>query len=268
MHKGLLRAALCCAVLALAACDDNTDVEATPGGLYFGDLTGGDGVAHDAYAIVDEAGYGRMIDDSNGDYYRLSLANNGLSLSGTWERYDVAGSAPPSGNFGGELTDAGLNATLSDGGATAATLDLLFDYSYLNGSGLPQLAGNWSYAAADNSYRVSFGIGADGGFSGSDSDGCAYSGSFTLFDTRYDAYHVSYTRTCVGAMASFAGLAAYYYADSQYPAGIELLADDAGGDYLAVQLLSAAAAASVPGAAHAAVKRPAPRLLRATAATR
>ena len=271
MIKQPLTYCLAATALLLAACSNNDDdFYATPGGLYAGTLSASS-LQDSTYAIIDESGFGRMIDSTSGDYYRLSLSNKDLSLSGTYQEYPASGDAAVSGDFSGRLTDQGMKGSFIVSGSTVSSLSALFDNNYFYRSNLNLLVGNWSYSASGDSFSVSLGINSDGSFTGSDSSGCDYAGAFSVFDSDFNAYHVSYTLTCGITHSSYSGVAAYYYADSQYPAGIELMADDSNGNYLAVQVLSApatAAAAQVaaPASAKGSPARPAPAVLRHTAA--
>jgi hypothetical protein len=264
MIKSPLPLCLIAVPMLLVACNnDDSFSNATPGGLYDGTLTSSASQQQDqAYAIVDETGYGRMIDFDSGDYYQLALTNNGQSLNGTYQEYPATtGESIQPGTFKGSLNDQGLSASLSVDNSKVAALSMLFDFNYFNGSNLNLLSGNWSYTATDGSYGISFGINASGALTGSDTDGCTYAGNFTLFDVDFDAYHLAYTETCDGTTADYTGLAAYYYADTQFPAGILMLADDGAGSFLAVQVLSSPAGAAQPApAAKGATRRPMPAL--------
>lgn len=263
----ILPATSCLAAMALlAACggnDDNCCVYATPGGLYDGTLNPGNTQQQDnVYAIVDENGYGRMIDYTSGDYYPLALNNNGLTLGGTYQVFGAAAGTPiQSGTVSGQLYVNGLSATLSNSNGTSDSLNTLLDFTYFNSSSVEMLAGNWSYDAGGNSFGITMSVAGTGNWTGTDTDGCSYSGDFALDNPYYDAYYVSYTQTCGQTADHFSGIAAYYYADSQYPSGIEILADDGAGSFLAVEVLSGPVPA-VSAAATAGSRRPAPRVRR------
>lgn len=227
----------------LAGCDNSGEDDyfyATPGGIYKGTLTDNTTQRQtQVFAIIDEDGNGRMIDDDTGDFYSLSLSNDGLDLSGTLQGY-AGGSAFPggqaqvSGNLGGQITDEGLSASFTESNGDSGTLNLSFDYYYYSYSNLPLLAGGWGYS--DSGFSLSLSINADGSFNGNSSDGCAYAGHFSIFDSYYNAYHVNYTQTCGNSSSNFTGLASYFPDDSLGPEEIELLADNGSGGYLAVPL--------------------------------
>lgn len=227
----------------LAGCDDSGDDDypyATPGGIYEGTLTDNTTQRQtQVFTIIDEDGNGRMIDDDTGDFYSLSLSNDGLDLSGTLQGY-AGGSAFPggqaqiSGNLSGQITDEGLSASFTESNGDSGTLSLSFDYYYYSYSNLPLLAGGWGYS--DSGFSLSLSINADGSFNGNSSDGCIYTGYFSIFDSYYNAYHVNYTQTCGNSASNFTGLASYFPDDSLGPEEIELLADNGSGGYLAVPL--------------------------------
>ena len=209
-------------------------------GIYEGTLTNqGAQQGNSVFAIIAETGDGR-VSSQDGTYYRLSLAEVGSSVTGSFTGYSTGVSFPDggqstAGTVGATLTLAGLSGTLTDGAGHAAALALTYDNTYAIGSSLATLVGAWSYSTSGFSLTLT--IQADGTLSGLDANGCSYSGAFSLIDPAFDAYSESYTRTCNGSSVAFTGLASYFPAAATTPAQIRLLADDGASQYLAADLV-------------------------------
>lgn len=253
MKTRILLVSLPLAGVLLAACDDHNDnccdaVYVTPGGLYSGTLTDSSASGdRNVYVIVDENGNGRMIDSDYGDYYRLALSNNNFSLSGSFTAF--AGSTPfpnnqttVTGSVSGQITQDGITASFTESNGVTGTLNLVFSNYYYQTSSLSLLSGSWSYSDTTSGYSLSLSINGDGSFSGSDTDGCTYTGNFSIFDPDFDAYHLSYTDSCASG-STFTGLAAYYPQDNQGGEQIEILADDNNGQFIALPVDPPGAAA-------------------------
>ena len=209
-------------------------------GIYEGTLTNpGAQQGNSVFAIIAETGDGR-VSSQDGTYYRLSLAEAGYSVRGTFSGYSTGVSFPngglsTAGTVGATLTLAGLSGTLTDNAGHADALALTYDNTYAIGSSLATLVGAWSYSTSGFSLTLT--IQADGTLSGLDASGCSYSGAFSLIDPAFDAYSESYTRTCNGSSVGFTGLASYFPAAGTTPAQIRLLADDGAGQYLVADLV-------------------------------
>ena len=78
---------------------------------------------------------------------------------------------------------------------------------YKQTSALATLMGTWSYTASGFSLTVT--IATNGTFTGTDSNNCAYAGSFGIINPEFNAYSETYTRTCNGTTLTFTGLATY-----------------------------------------------------------
>jgi hypothetical protein len=217
---------------------------ADPAGIYEGSLTDpGNQQSIPVIAIIAEDGEGRMS-AQDGTYYRLSVGTTGNGLSGSFQGYSQGASFPDGtqtagGMLSGTVQSAAIQGTLTYVAGQTQPLTLTFDNAYDNNTpSLAALAGSWSYSSGG--FTLNATVGADGSFSATDSNACEYSGSFTIVDPSFDAYHVSYTRTCNGVSASFMGLSSYFPASgsgaSAAPVHIELLADDGAGDFLAAEL--------------------------------
>jgi|SRR5579863_6684508 len=208
-------------------------------GIYEGTLT--DQATHRVtpiVAIIADNGDGHMS-GQDGTYYRLTVATSGSNVSGDFSGYSHGASFPngnetSAGTLSAQITSAGLTGTLTDQTGNVEALALTFDNTYTLGSALPTLTGTWNYSVSGFSLNVM--VNPDGTFSALDSDGCSYSGSFTLIDPSFNAYSENYTRACNGDRLVFNGLASYFPPAGNSGAEIKILADDAAGDYLAADL--------------------------------
>lgn len=175
------------------------------------------------------------IGAQNGTYYHLTVTPQTATIAGSYFAYSTEilfpnGTRSTTGTVSATQGAATLNGTLTDHSGATEALALSNDAVYNDGSAVSTLAGTWSYTA--NGFSVTATISSDGTFTGTDSAGCAYSGSFTLIDARYDAYAENHVLTCNGVKASYDGLATYFAASGTTMAHIDLLADDAAGAFL------------------------------------
>ena len=136
--------------------------------------------------------------------------------------------------MGGAITSAGLNVTLTDQSNVQQSAALTFDSAYASGSSLATLAGNWTSSAYGLTLQAV--IQSDGSFSAVDSNSCTYTGTFSLIDSRFDAYAETHARSCNGVTVTFSGLAGFFPATGTGAAGpateIKLLTDDNAGEAL------------------------------------
>ena len=217
-------------------CYNCGDFGADPSGIYEGTLT--DTVtqkATPAVAVIDENGDGRMM-AQNGTYYAFGANTSGYNVFGNFLEFPGDGTTVK-GSYNGSLTQAGLSATFTASGSDTAALSLNFDNNYFLASSLPTLAGSWSYTDTTSGFNLKLSIQSSGAFTGTDSDGCAYSGFFSLVDPNFNAYSESFSQTCGTAAAiSYFGLSYYIPAagsgSNATPAMINFLADDDNGHFV------------------------------------
>lgn len=156
-------------------------------------------------------GEGIAIADSAGTWSDGEVTTD-LTISGTLDR--------PTNTDDGKLLVT-LSMASGDSGRMEATFAGLSPYYH--GSDLERLAGSWlaeqgdngswypdQYASADPPPppgSVSMIVQADGGFSGTDSDGCVMLGQFSLIDTRYSLWALDYTIRECDREGDYSGLA-------------------------------------------------------------
>jgi hypothetical protein len=189
-----------------------------------------------AVAILADNGDMR-IGVQNGTYYHLTVSPQTTTVAGSYFAYSTRAAFPngthsTTGTVSATEGTSTLNGTLTDVSGSTAALTLNDNPVYTTGSALANLAGTWSYTAGRFSLTAT--IASDGTFTATDSSGCAYSGTFTQIDERYDVYAENHVLTCNGVKTAFDGLATYFAASGSTGASIELLADDDAGADLVV----------------------------------
>ena len=225
----------------LAACDDHHDNFNNffdPSGVYEGPLTDNvTGKTTQVTLIIDENGEGRMA-GQDGTYYLFkgittSDDNVFAAFSGFSNTTDFpSGSLTTFGNLQGFGTSTGLQFTYTAQGSDSGSITLTFDDVYLNHSSLAMLAGTYTSTTSSPSY--SFTVSSTGGLSGTDSNGCTYSGGFALVDQHFNAYEETFSQTCGSNTITFNGQADFVA--SPTPAKINLLADDNNGHFIVITL--------------------------------
>lgn len=193
-------------------------------------------------ALIAENGEGR-ISGADGSYYRIKVSPQGKALSGSFTGYSQStplanGAQSVTGSLSGTVTATTLAATLTDSTNAQQQLTLTANNSYKMSSPLATLAGTWSYRA--NGFTLTTTIQSNGAFTGSDSNNCIYSGSFSLTDPNFDEYAEMHVRSCNGVNTTFTGLAAFIPGSGTGEMGtatqLRLLSDAAASDYLAADL--------------------------------
>ena len=189
-------------------------------------------------AIIGRSGNGLMA-GTDGSYYRLKLRSSTAGVDGVFTGYSgtaslASGAEIVTGTVVGTTTPSTLAATLTDPTHAEQSLDLQLEDTAGIGSSVAALAGRWQYRASD--FALNLDVAADGGFVGSDANGCTYSGAFTTPDARYDAYSERLVRSCAGTTMTFDGLAAFEPGSGAGPPHLAVLADDGGGNLIVADL--------------------------------
>lgn len=216
---------------------------ADPSGIYEGTLTDpATQTQTPVIALIAETGEGR-VSGADGTYYRINVGTMGSGINGSYTAYSSGTPLPDGGtsdvgSLSGGVTQNGLDVTLTDQKGDIQDLSLNFDNTYNIPSSLPTLAGTWSSSVG--SYSLSVSIQSNGVFTGTDSNGCTYSGSFGLIDTSFNAYSENYTVSCSSGSDTFSGLSNYVPASgagtNASPPQIQIYADDGAGNFLVSDL--------------------------------
>lgn len=211
----------------------------TGDGYYEGTLTNQGNPPAPVVSIIADNGDG-AIAGQDGIYYRLSVSLHANNVMGTYIGISQGtafpnGTQATSGSISAVATP-NLNGTLSDQTGATQSLAFNFDSVYNLSSSLATLAGTWNATAA-NGFDLTATIRPDGTFSAIDSNGCSYSGAFSLIDPNFNAYSESHTRTCGGVNVMFTGLATYFPPSGNTAmADIKIMADDGTSEFLVADL--------------------------------
>jgi len=165
-----------------------------------------------ATAIIAENGAARIV-DIDGTQLAGTANVSGNFLDSLFDGFAADGDLFPDGTTFGSvlvrgLVDAAVSLSLSyQGVGDTGALALAYDAVYENGSSLATVADNWIFddGAGDT---IDIDIAANGDISGTDSDGCTYSGSVSLIDTNFNAYQVDLTLAVCADAGDYSGLAA------------------------------------------------------------
>lgn len=203
------------------------------GGVFSGTVKG-----TAAVALYADSGDMR-ISVQDGTYYHLTTAPQSQSVVGNYFAYSTGapfpnGTSATTGTMSATEGVSALSGTLTDASGSTLPFSLKDDTVYGQGSALSKLAGTWSSTA--NGFSLTVTIASDGSLSGTDSNGCTYTGAFAQIDARYDVYRESHVATCNAAKSTYDGLASYRPPAGASTARIELLSDDGAGSALTVEL--------------------------------
>jgi hypothetical protein len=225
----------------LAACNDHhfNNGGVDPSGIYEGTLT--DSVTQQTTPvtlIIDENGQGRMA-GQNGTYYLLNgIFTSGGNVFAGFNGFSSSADFPnggliTTGHLQGFVTNPGLNATYTAQGNDSGSITLTFDQAlYVQRSSLAMLAGTYTSTSSTPTY--SFTVTNTGSLSGTDSNGCTYTGGFAIVDSHLNAYEEAFSQTCGSTTVTFNGQADFVATPT--PAQINLLADDNAGQFIAITL--------------------------------
>jgi len=209
--------------------------DAAPGGHWFGTVT------NDLSTVTEE--YIAMVDENG--RFRFVSVDSAVQFSGnfTVTVNDLAGDATAFADVGvvwldgSPATPATLAGTIVERDAMSGTwmtdsgesgsFEFFYDpIFYERASALDLLAGTWtSYDEFLNPAAI-FSIGADGSFSGQNTQGCSSAGRFALVDADFNLYEVQSTVTGCAIAGNYAGLA--FLADFFVPNDAMVFAVDNG----------------------------------------
>lgn len=185
-----------------------------PEGYYAGVMVSDvDGSEADVVALVSDSGEVRIIDALDGIQFLAAVPLEGGDLSTS-----ALGFAGPSASFRDttSLCHGSLAGTLYpaaeffgnyDCGGDRGSFDLLYDDNIsFNPPVTAQLAGALVGSTGGVTVLTLI-VDPDGSYSGSDTAGCTYSGSFVAGDSVVDIYTVTLQQACGATMSFLSGLA-------------------------------------------------------------
>lgn len=197
-------------------------INAMPGGIFQGTLNNQfansiDGVI----GIVDESGEAAFLDSTNSAVYVFTVTPSGDNFASTFTAYAGQGQVFPNGSAttSGTITGTVASRTGITGSGTAAggpanAYSVAYQAAvYESPPSFPAIAGEYQWAApgpnSNNSVTTRVTISNTGTFTGSTSDACMVSGTFSIPHASYNAYRLQGSRNCSGGPTAFSGLAAY-----------------------------------------------------------
>lgn len=176
-----------------------------PAGLWFGTSTY---LANNATfrvgALIAPSGEVHFIAD-DGEQVRGMLTSQGQNISGEALFFDDVGLFIRAGTISGSYTEEAISADVSVDGTLISQLSFAVDPMNRFGASLERLEG--TYATQDQS--ISFVADDAGAISGSDNDGCVYTGDVKVPDPQINIFEVSLEiENCDTTNGIYTGLAA------------------------------------------------------------
>jgi len=204
-------------VLSLAACgsggSDSAEeklssqpAEVMPIGLWEGKIiTVSDNTSFAVAALIAPNGEIRLISD-DGEQDKGLLVLDGSTFSGDFQAYGGNGLYIESGTVSGDYTPTSITGSSFVNNVKVTTFSLSISDQSANGASLSTIKGN--YATQDA--QTSMAIDVDGLVTGSDTDGCQYSGVLTIPDSSVNIYDMALTVSSCGQFnGKYNGLATY-----------------------------------------------------------
>jgi len=211
--------AVCCALL-LSACGGGGGGESgppqSPGGVYTGTFhSNAANVTFPVKGVVSEAGRFFFVDLDNGPIYQGAGNTKGDKYDGFFKAFApdgfefINGDAVTEGPILGTIDERGtLIGTYRAQGGDTGTFNLTYvPAEYEIASSLGLLVGTWN--STNDGVTSTITIAASGKFTGTDSDGCTYSGTVSLVDPDFNAYHVTTNQVCGGTTNGMGGVLTY-----------------------------------------------------------
>ncbi len=238
--------------LSLAACGGSSGggsaSSGDPQGFYQGTLENPAAGTNDLmWTLIDANHQAVMVDQTTGDIYRFtSFSASGDSFSGAYTSYSFSSSGLLSttttttvgnGNYNSSFVP---QSTISGYLASSSTSTPVYSFDgtyeqaqYVLAASFSTIAGSYSFK--NGSTSVSLDV-TDTGSLTLSYTGCTGSGSITIPDTAYNAYELSGSLNCSGAIQNITGLASFTPAAGSTAAELTLEYDN--GTSLAVQAVA------------------------------
>jgi len=179
-------------------------VDVMPIGLWQGNVTA-DGVTVDVVGMVAPSGEARFL-SADGEQDRFKLNIDGGSYTADGVAYDIDGFFLGNITVSGEYTSTEISGTAKVDSVITSTFSLTIADESKNGASLSTVSGN--YVNFDQSASIA--IDADGVLSGSDDEGCVYTGSVSVPESSVNVYSLSMdVSSCAQFSGSYTGLATY-----------------------------------------------------------
>ena len=173
-----------------------------------------DGNSYESIGLITEAGEVRFITD-DGEQTLGNVTVDGSTFNASLTSYAPMGSVFTqnnstilSGTASGTVKEkSSLSGSANYSGSVTSTFTFTYDSIYERDSSLSVIAG--VYSDSDGSgYTETYSIDSLGNISGSDSDGCQFSGRIQILNSNFNVYRINLTVTnCGEANDTYSGLA-------------------------------------------------------------
>lgn len=184
--------------------NDQQPVAKMPIGLWQGSVTA-DNEAFDVVGMIAPSGEARFI-SSDGEQDRFTIVLDGSSYTADGVGYDIDGYFLGDVEITGTYTETEISGTAEVDSVEVSTFSLTLAEESAEGASLSTITGNYS----DVNQSASIAIDADGVLSGSDTDGCVYTGNVTVPEASVNVYSLSINVSSCGEFGGdYTGLATY-----------------------------------------------------------
>jgi len=210
---------LAAAAILMVACSSDSQnstpgpgANARPGGIWVGQIVA-PGDVQPVLAVTTDAGEFRVLGVTTEAQFAGTMTVTGNSGTGTGLAWAADGTTWDDGSV---LTSLGITATITErtqingdwtaGSGETGTLTLAYDDVHARPSSLASLAATWFFT--DGAYSLFLSIDGNGDISGSDTDGCVFSGSSFIPDAAFNTYALTIDLSSCGALnGRYEGLA-------------------------------------------------------------
>lgn len=182
----------------------STPTQVMPIGLWEGEVVS-EGISYQTWGFVAPDGEARFI-TNDGEQDKAMITLNGNDFTGDILGYGFDGLLIASGTIAGTYSSTSISGSTTVGGSEISTFSFDVSEHSDDGASLDTVKGNYSTIDAETSMAID----ADGLLSGSDTDGCQYSGNVTVPDSSVNIYKLVLEVSSCGAFNStYSGLATY-----------------------------------------------------------
>jgi hypothetical protein len=165
-----------------------------PNGFWVGTFTES-GITYELIGMIYDNKFTGISTDA-GVLYSGNIGVSGDLLSGTVDVLIIGGGYDHSSNISAVVKEGvSISGTATDANGTSA-FTLSYDSLFDRVPDLNLLAGTFSTSSGTYTYTMT--VNSDGTYAGSDTDGCGYSGTFTLTDGVHNLYDFTMTVTTCG----------------------------------------------------------------------
>lgn len=210
--KHLRYCLLLCVYLALSACGGGgssggggspTVPAASPSGVWQGTLTeNGVGTTNVLGLVL--ADQLRFISVDDDVVYEGTITMSGADFTAAATSYSSAGALATATLTGSVVTGTSMTGTFTTSNGSSGSFSLTYDPVSARGASLATLSANWM--ETDGAYTISISIDSNGVLTGSDTDGCVYTGGVTIQSASINIYSISLAATSCGVFnGSYSG---------------------------------------------------------------